>query len=92
MDPSRSAVIPEIADLERQQFLALDPAQRPAMENALNQAQARLTTIDKTDLLQYSMALQQVVMIKRRLAASITPQSLLQQKIAILETLVNQTQ
>jgi hypothetical protein len=90
MDPARSAVIPEIADLERQQFLALDPAQRPMMETALKQVQDRLETVDKTDLQQYSMILQQVVMIKRRLAASVTTQSLLQQKIAILEPLANQ--
>lgn len=89
MDPYRSG-IPELADLERQQFLAIDPAQRPMMENALSQAQARLATIDKTNLQQYAATLQQVVVLKRRLASTVTQQSLLEQKIAILETLVNQ--
>ena len=89
MDPFRSG-IPELAELESQQPLALDPAQRPMVENALKQAQDRLATIDKTNLQQYAMTLQQIVLFKRRLASTVTPQSILEQKIAILEPLANQ--
>lgn len=89
MFPSpRNSLIPELADLDDQMMLALDPAQRPGLEKALADAQGRLATVDKTNLQAYAGAMQQVVMIKRRLESNVTPQSLLTQRVTILEGLV----
>lgn len=81
--------IPELAELDKQMMLAVDPQQRPQIEKALVDAQAFLASVDKSNLQQYAGALQQVVMLKRRLESNVTPQSLLTQRITILESLIN---
>lgn len=81
-------LIPELAEIDQQMMIALDPAQRPQLEKALADAQDRLATVDKTNLAMYASAMQQVVMLKRRLESNVTPQSLLTQRIAILENLI----
>lgn len=81
--------IPEIAQLDQQQMLATDPAHRPQLEKAFADAQARLAETDKTNLQQYAGAMQQVVMLKRRLESNVTPQSFLAQRVAILEGLLS---
>ena len=81
-------LIPELAELDQQMMIAIDPSQRPQLESALKQAQDRLASTDKTNLPVYASAMQQVVMLKRRLESNVTPQSLLTQRIAILENLI----
>jgi hypothetical protein len=81
-------LIPELAELDQQMMFAVDPQQRPQLEKALADAQARLASVDKSNLQQYAGAMQQVVMLKRRLESNVTPQSLLSQRITILETLI----
>ena len=80
--------IPELAELDQQMMLAMDPSQRLQIEKALVEAQARLATTDKTNLNQYAGAMQQVVILKRRLESNVTPQDLLTQRIVILESLI----
>lgn len=83
-----NSLIPELAQVESQMMLASDPSQRPQLEKAYADAQARLAGVDKTNQQIYAGALQQVVMLKRRLESNVTPQTLLTQRITILESLV----
>ena len=83
-----NSLIPELADIEKQQMFAVDPSMLPQVEKALADAQTRLASVDKTNMQQYAGALQQVVLLKRRLESNVTPQSLLTQRISILESLL----
>jgi hypothetical protein len=80
--------IPELVELDQQMMVAVDPTQRPQLEKALVDAKAFLETTDKTNLNQYAGAMQQVVIIKRRLESNVTHQDLLTKRIEILESLI----
>lgn len=82
------SMIPELDEVDSQMWLALNPDQRPVVQKALDDALARLRTIDRTDLPQYASALQQVVMLQRRLASNVTYESLMAQRVEILEKLI----
>jgi hypothetical protein len=86
--PGRLSLIPELDEINQQMFMAVDPAQKPQLQTALVQARQRLATVDKTNLQQYAGAMEQVVILSRRLESNVTSQSLLSQRIAILEGLV----
>jgi hypothetical protein len=80
--------IPELDDVDKQMMFAVDPAQKPALQKALSDAQARLATVDKTKPAEYAGAMTQVIMMRRRLESNITPQSLMTQRVAVLESLI----
>ena len=84
----RPSLIPELDSINQQMFLATDPAQIPQLQTTLEQARQQLATVDKTNLQQYAGAMEQVITLSRRLQSNVTPQSLLTQRIAILEGLV----
>jgi len=84
----RPSLIPELDSINQQMFMATDPTQIPQLQTALTDARQRLATVDKTNLQQYAGAMEQVVTVSRRLQSNVTPQSLLTQRIAILEGLV----
>jgi len=85
----RPSLIPELDEINQQMFLATDPTQIPQLQTALTDARQRLATVDKTNLQQYAGAMEQVVIMSRRLQSNVTPQSLLTQRVAILEGLVS---
>jgi len=89
--PGRPTLIPELETINQQMFMATDPAQKAQLQTALDQARQRLATVDKTNLQQYAGAMEQVVILSRRLESNVTSQSLLTQRIAILEGLVSKT-
>jgi hypothetical protein len=85
----RPSLIPELDSINQQMFMATDPSQTEQLQTALTQARQRLATIDKTNLQQYAGAMEQVVILSRRLESNVTPQSLLTQRVSILEGLVS---
>jgi hypothetical protein len=85
----RPSMIPELDEINQQMFMATDPTQIPHLQTALTDARQRLATVDKTDLQQYAGAMEQVIIMSRRLQSNVTPQSLLTQRVAILEGLVS---
>jgi len=87
--PGRPSLIPELDDINKQMFVATDPSQVAQLQTALAQARQRLATVDKTNLQQYAGAMEQVVVLSRRLQSNVTPQSLLSQRISVLEGLVS---
>jgi len=89
--PGRPSLIPELDSINQQMFLATDPSQVPQLQTALTEARQRLATVDKTNLQQYAGTMEQVVVLSRRLQSNVTPQSLLTQRVSILEGLVSKT-
>ena len=89
--PGRLSLIPELDAINQQLCMATDPSQVPQLQTALTQARQRLASIDKTNLQQYAGAMEQVVILSRRLESNVTPQSLLSQRVSILEGLVSKT-
>jgi hypothetical protein len=85
----RPSPIPELDDINKQMFLATDPSQIGQLQTALTQARQRLATVDKTNLQQYAGTMEQFIVLNRRLQSNVTPQSLLSQRIAVLEGLVS---
>jgi hypothetical protein len=87
----RPSLIPELDSINQQMYMTIDPSQVPQLQTALEQARQRLATVDKTNLQQYAGAMEQVVVLSRRLQSNVSPQSLLSQRVAILEGLVSKT-
>jgi len=87
----RPSLIPELDSINQQMYMTIDPSQVPQLQTALEQARQRLATTDKTNLQQYAGAMEQVVVLSRRLQSNVTPQSLLTQRITVLEGLVSKT-
>jgi len=87
----RPSPIPELDSINQQVVMVTDPSQIAQLQTALTMAQARLATVDKTNLQQYASAMEQVVILNRRLHSNATPQSLLTQRIAVLERLVTES-
>ena len=84
----RPSLIPELDSVNQQMFMAVDPAQLPQLRTYLTQAQENLANVDKTNLQAYAGAMEQVVSLSRRINSNVTPQSLLSQRVSILEGLV----
>ena len=84
----RPSLIPELDAINQQMFMATDPSQVPQLQTALTDARQRLAATDKTNLQAYANAMEQVVILSRRLESNVTPQSLLSQRVSILEGLV----
>ena len=83
-----NTLIPELDEVDKQLMFAVDPAQKPALQKALSDAQARLAAVDKTKNAEYAGAMTQVIMMRRRLESNVTPQSLMTQRVTILEKLI----
>ena len=84
----RPSLIPELDAINQQMFMATDPSQVPQLQTALTDARQRLAATDKTNLQAYANAMEQVVILSRRLESNVTPQFLLSQRVSILEGLV----
>ena len=89
--PCRASLIPELDAINQQLCMATDPSQVPQLRTYLTQAQENLAKVDKTNLQAYANAMEQVVILSRRLESNVTPQSLLSQRVSILEGLVSKT-
>jgi hypothetical protein len=83
-----NTLIPELDEIDKQLMFAVDPAQKPALQKALSDAEARLAVVNKTKLAEYAGAMTQVIMMRRRLESNVTPQSLMTQRVAILEGII----
>jgi hypothetical protein len=83
-----NTLIPELDEVDKQLMFAVDPAQKPALQKALSDAQARLAAVDKTKNAEYAGAMTQVIMMRRRLESNVTPQDLMTQRVTILEKLI----
>jgi len=81
---------PELDAIEEQMMFARDPSQDEQLTKALADAEARLATVDKTKLNVYAGAMQQVIMLRKRLNSPFTRDQLLAQKVALLENLIQQ--
>jgi len=81
---------PELDAIEEQMMFARDPSQDDQLTKALADAEARLATVDKTKLNVYAGAMQQVIMLRKRLNSPFTRDQLLAQKVALLENLIQQ--
>jgi hypothetical protein len=83
-----NTLIPELDEVDKQLMFAVDPAQKPALQKALSDAEARLAVVNKENLAEYAGAMTQVIMMRRRLESNITPQDLMVQRVAILEGII----
>lgn len=83
-----NTLIPELDEVDKQLMFAVDPAQKPALQKALSDAEARLAVVNKENLAEYAGAMTQVIMMRRRLESNVTPQDLMTQRVAILEKLI----
>jgi hypothetical protein len=83
-----NTLIPELDQIDKQLMFAVDPAQKPALQKALSDAEARLAVVNKENLAEYAGAMTQVIMMRRRLESNITPQDLMVQRVAILEGII----
>jgi hypothetical protein len=72
-------------------MLARDPSQDAMLQKALADAEARLASVDKTNLNEYVGTMQQVLMLRQRLASTETRDQILAQKVTLLESLLNPT-
>jgi hypothetical protein len=79
---------PELDALEAKLMFARDPSQDEMLQKALADAEARLTTIDKTKVNEYVGVMQQVLMLRQRLASTDTRDQLMAQKVTLLEALL----
>lgn len=83
---------PELDAIDEQMLFARDPAQDTQLQKALADAEARLATVDKTKLNEYAAAMQQVLMIRKRINSPFTRDQLLAQKVALLENMLTPPQ
>lgn len=87
--------MPELSTIDSQIMFAPSATRKPAnivsLDKALLDSEARLATVDKTNLDQYVNIMQQVLMLRHRKAFSSTREELLAQKVQILEGLINQS-
>jgi hypothetical protein len=89
---------PQLATIDSQLMFAPpanpNPNESNSLDKALSDAEATLASTDKTNVNQYIGIMQQVLMLRQRKAAltsSTTRESLLAQKVTILEGLLNPT-
>ena len=86
------SLTPELDQIEMDMMLARDPSQDAMLQKALTDAEARLATVDKTKLAEYAGAMQQVLMLRKRMSSPFTRDQLMAQKVALLESLLNPPQ
>jgi hypothetical protein len=79
---------PELDAIEAKLMLARDPSQDEMLQKALTDAEARLASIDKTKTSEYVGVMQQVLMLRQRLASTETRDQLMAQKVTLLESLL----
>lgn len=79
---------PEIDALEAKLMLARDPSQDAQLQKALTDAEARLAAVDHSKVNEYVGAMQQVLMLRRRLNSTETRDQLMAQKVTLLEALL----
>jgi hypothetical protein len=84
---------PRLAQIQQQltQLGVVNPVQITAVQAQISQLQNIISTSDKTNLFDYSNKLQQLYLLQSRAASSNSAvvQSLLAQKVAILEGLMS---
>jgi hypothetical protein len=83
------SLTPELDALEAKIMLARDPSQDAMLQKALADAEARLATVDHSKVNEYVGAMQQVLMLRQRLASTETRDQLLAQKVTLLESLLS---
>ena len=83
------SLTPELDALEAKIMMARDPSQDAMLQKALADAEARLANVDKTKVNEYVGAMQQVLMLRQRLASTETRDQLLAQKVTLLESLLS---
>ena len=83
------SLTPELDALEVKIMLARDPSQDAMLQKALADAEARLANVDKTKVNEYVGAMQQVLMLRQRLASTETRDQLTAQKVTLLEALLS---
>ena len=82
---------PELDAIEAKLMLARDPSQDEMLQKALADAEARMAAVDKTKTSEYVGVMQQVFMLRQRLASTETRDQLMAQKVTLLESLLNPT-
>ena len=82
------SLTPELDALEAKLMLARDPSQDAMLQKALADAEARLASVDHSKLNEYVGAMQQVLMLRQRLASTETRDQIMAQKVALLEALL----
>jgi DNA-directed RNA polymerase beta subunit len=87
--PQFPSLSPELDEIEAKLMMARDPAQDDQLQKALADAEARLATADKTKIYEYTGIMQQVLMLRQRLASTDTRDQLMTQKVTLLESLLN---
>ena len=88
-----SAVVPlmmnqDLREIDAKLAIASDPAHEANFQTALDAAMQRLQNQDKTNLADYASNLFQVITLKQRLISGQDRQTLLAQKVAILENIL----
>lgn len=83
------SLTPELDELEAKIMMARDPSQDAMLQKALADAEARLANVDKTKVNEYVGAMQQVLMLRQRLASTETRDQLMAQKVTLLESLLS---
>jgi len=83
------SLTPELDALEAKLVFARDPSQDAMLQKALTDAEARLAAVDKTKINEYVGAMQQVLMLRQRLASTDTRDQIMAQKVALLESLLS---
>ena len=86
--PPFPSLSPELDALEMKLMLARDPSQDAQLQKALADAEARLAAVDHSKVNEYAGAMQQVLMLRQRLASTETRDQLMAQKVALLEALL----
>ena len=86
--PPFPSLSPEIDAIHAKILFARDPSQDAMLQKALTDAEARLATVDKTNVSEYVGVMQQVLMLRRRLASTETRDQLMAQKVPLLEALL----
>jgi hypothetical protein len=87
--PPFPSLSPELDEIEAKLMLARDPSQDAQLQKALADAEARLATVDHSKTFEYAGAMQQVLMLRQRLATTETRDQLMAQKVALLESLLS---
>jgi hypothetical protein len=86
--PPFPSLSPEIDAIDVKIMIARDPSQDEMLQKALADAEARLATVDKTKVNEYVGVMQQVLMLRQRLASTDTRDQLMAQKVTLLEALL----
>ena len=86
--PPFPSLSPEIDAIDAKIMLARDPSQDEMLQNALADAEARLAVVDHSKVNEYVGVMQQVLMLRQRLASTETRDQLMAQKVTLLEALL----